>query len=329
MKRTPLTICFISICLVLMLVFSLTETAISASKPIKLKAISFLPPNTNQTKAFKDYIDRVNKKTKGKVILTFLGGPEVIPAREQVEALRNGVVDIAISPTAYQMRLVPINQAWSIFADKPWKERKSGLFDLISQGYLRAKMKLLGSMGRGSKMYFFLRKEVKRPGDLKGMKIRTIPNVRTILENLQCKGVTVPRGDIYIAMERGVLDGFLSPIDLVLKLGQQEVCKYWIDHGFLVSVVVTIANVKRWNSLPQDIQKILTETMEEIERDYYSRWFEYGENAKRKLIKAGVKRITFAPADAKKFLDVVRNGFYSDLKKADPQGAAKLMDLMK
>lgn len=327
MKKKSFINYLCTICLTLTLFVFIFDIAI-ASEPIKLKAISFINTNTEIAKVFIDYIDRVNKKTKDKMVITFLGGPEVIPAREQVGALRNGLVDLAIAPTAYQMKLVPSNLAWSISHYTPWEEKKSGFFDLMSQLYLEADMKLLGVTGRGGKMYFFLNRDVKTMEDLKGLRIRTIPNIRTILENFQSKGVTVPRSDVYIAMERGIIDGFLSPTDLVLELGQQEVCDYWIDHGFLVSPITYVSNVKKWRSFPKDIQEILSQTMKEIEKDYYSVWFANDKAAKEELIKAGIKKITFSSSDAKKFLDAVHNGFISDFERTDPQNAEKFRKLM-
>lgn len=313
---------------ILMFLSQMLTPGVTNAKTKEIKAISFLQSSSSEAKCFDEYIKRVNQKSQGDFKIKLLGGPEVIPANEQVQAIRNSVVDLAIAPVAYLSRTVPESMAWALSLDTPWEERTNGFLDFMSGFFEKANLHLLGVTGRGSKMYFFLNKEVASLQDLKGLKIRTTSNVSTLLKKLDCRGVTVPRGDIYVAMERKVIDGFLSPSPLVLEYGQQEVCKAWIDHGFLVSVISWIVNQKTWNELTPDVQKMLTSTMAELEKDFYPLWFQGDEKSKAILTEKGIKRIQFAPEDAKVFMNTVFQSYSEDLEKATPQNAEKLRGLM-
>jgi len=297
-------------------------------EPIKLNAVSFIATKTHTAKTFIEWIEMVNERAGGKMKIKFLGGPEVIPAREQVEALRTGVVDISISPIAYHSKIVPACIAWALSKDTPWEERKSGFFEHMSKLYEKANIHLLAEIGKGAEMYFFLNKEIKTLRELRGLKIRTIPTVATLLDKLGCKGVTIPRGDIYVAMERGLIDGFLSPPSLVIDLGQHEVTKCFVDHGFLVSVIVFGVNLDTWNSLPKDMQDLLSQTAEEIERIDYPRYFEIEAKAKERLVELGVKKIEFSPEDIKRFYAIVYESFSADLDRADPKNGSILKRLI-
>lgn len=326
MKRAAAAFTITALALFPLLSFSMAGSA--EGKELELKGISFLSMTTEHAKSFENFISKVNARAGGKMKITCLGGPEVIGANEQTQALRTGVVDIAIAPIAYQLNLVPEALVWTITMDEPWVERSAGLYEYLSGFYKKANMHLLGGTGRGAKMYFYLNKKVARPQDLNGMKIRSTSIVSTLLKKLGCKGVTVPRADFYVAMERGLIDGFPSPADVVLSLGQQEVCKYWIDHGFLVSVITWVVNENTWNKIPPDMQQLMSKTMEEMEREYYPRFFQLDIDCKKKLADQGVEKIEFSPADAKAFMKTVYESYSEDLDKATPN-AQKLRSFVK
>ena len=80
-KRCLLLLTMIGLVLALS---TLTFKAALASGPIEMKAVAFLPTTSIETKMFIEFIEDVQKKTGGVLKIKLLGGPEVIPAREQV-----------------------------------------------------------------------------------------------------------------------------------------------------------------------------------------------------------------------------------------------------
>ena len=51
--------------------------------------------------------NRLNKQTKRRLTISYIGGPEAISAFEQIEAVKNGLVDIAYLPPAYYVPQMP------------------------------------------------------------------------------------------------------------------------------------------------------------------------------------------------------------------------------
>jgi TRAP-type mannitol/chloroaromatic compound transport system substrate-binding protein len=64
-------------------------------------------------------------------------------------------------------------------------------------------------------------------------------------------------GDIYQALERGVVDGFCWPLVTIRPWGWQEVTKYVVGPTFYKVCHPLLVNVDKWNQIPPDIQKAL------------------------------------------------------------------------
>jgi TRAP-type C4-dicarboxylate transport system substrate-binding protein len=309
-----------------------TPVRIAAAPPpqvITLKAVTFIPKNTNESKMCLDYWATIEKKSQGRLKINYLGGPEVIPSVEQVEALRTGVVDIASAPGAYHMTLIPAAGAIQLTRDKPWEQRKSGFFDIMVELYEKINLRFLGRLEASQGFYVMTRFPVKNPRtDFKGRKIRTLDTYDSFLNALGTAGVVVPRTDIYTAMERGVIEGFLSNAPLVISLGQQEVIKYIIMPSLYSGPCSMDVNLTVWKKLPKDLQDLLANTMAEFERKYDPVWAKYDEEARAKLRAAKVQEITFSPEDTKWYVDLAYSTEWEDLVKLAPDYGPKLRKII-
>ena len=76
--------------------------------PVVLKAVSMVPRNHPfHEPQERIWIERVNEGLKDELQIKLIGGPEVIPPGEQIEAVRNNMVQIALLPTSYYKHLIP------------------------------------------------------------------------------------------------------------------------------------------------------------------------------------------------------------------------------
>ncbi|MBM4340114.1 MAG: hypothetical protein FJ110_11295, partial [Deltaproteobacteria bacterium] len=62
------------------------------SQAVELKMTTFLPKDDVNHTAWWAFVEEVNKKSKGDLVIKFIGGPEAVPAFKQFEAMRTGVV---------------------------------------------------------------------------------------------------------------------------------------------------------------------------------------------------------------------------------------------
>ena len=159
--------------------------------------------------------------------------------------------------------------------------------------------------------------------DFQKRKIRVLNTYDSFLKKIGAKGVVVPRVDVYTALERGVIEGQLGPPHLTVQLGQTEVTKYFISPMLYAGSIVTVANLKTWKKLPDDMKKLFTDTAIEFEKKYWPYWTEFLSKSYAKLKKAGLKEITFSPEDTKWYVDASQLSEWEEIiKKAPKKGPA-------
>jgi TRAP-type C4-dicarboxylate transport system substrate-binding protein len=301
------TIIFILIGVVFIVTLSFISS-ISVAAEIELKAVSFQPRHADRTKVFLMLIDAINERAKGKLKVKYLGGPEVIPSLEQGFAIKKGVADMTTIPSAFYEGLVPgvlMLGASQISVDE---ERKRGVHDIIAKMHEKAG---LFYMGRGdtrgvSQFAMVLRnKKVDKLSDLVGLKLGgTTVHVKGFAKELGMTFVLTKFSEVYPGLSRGVFDAFSNPPGTYVALGAQKAVKYMIDHYYLVSNIANIMNLKTWNGLTKDLQKIILETVKETEPKIADYLFEADKKARKAFLDAGVEFVKFSPTEADKFVSI-------------------------
>jgi TRAP-type C4-dicarboxylate transport system substrate-binding protein len=94
----------------------------AAEKPVTIKAVSAWAQNNKMNDAFWMLQKKVKEKSKGRLEMTWGGGPEAIPSFQLVEALRNGVVDVAWTAHTYNVAQLPVVEGAKLSKLTPWKE---------------------------------------------------------------------------------------------------------------------------------------------------------------------------------------------------------------
>lgn len=124
----------------------------------------------------------------------------------------------------------------------------------------------------GNQMGGWFKKEIKTVEDLKGLKMRIPGFAGEVLAKLGAKPTNIPPGELYTALERNTIDAleWVGP-SLDLRMGFHKIAPYyytgWHEPGTELQFMV---NEKAYNSLPKDLQKILTVAMKTAAYDMYS-----------------------------------------------------------
>src|SRR5213596_359351 len=106
--------------------------ALAAAQEVTLRVVSAFPENQYYVKRTVEWIDKANKEGKGVLQINFIGGPRAIPTFEVGNAVKTGVVDIAMSTGAFYTNVMPEADMLKL-AEKPVAEqRKNGAFDYIN-----------------------------------------------------------------------------------------------------------------------------------------------------------------------------------------------------
>ena len=124
----------------------------------------------------------------------------------------------------------------------------------------------------GNQMGGWFKKEINSVEDFKGLKMRIPGFAGEVLAKLGAKPTNISSGELYTALERNTIDAleWVGP-SLDLRMGFHKIAPYyytgWHEPGAELQFMV---NEKAYNSLPKDLQKILTVAMKAAAYDMYS-----------------------------------------------------------
>lgn len=305
----------------------------AGAEPVVLKMVGF----KEKTFLFEDetvglLADKVEKLSKGRLIIKFAGGPEVMRPFDMGIAVKKGVFQMASLPADFYTPLVPGAEVLIASECTPSEERKLGAYDLLLEMHKKAGLFYLGRTSAINVPEFLIssNKPVKTREDLKGLKIGAIsPAPAPSIGALGCTFSIVPAPEQYIALEKGVVDGILTTRKMFVSSSLFEVIKSFIDHPFFVGMATTIMNLDAWNQLPKELQDLLIKAQKEAEEEHAIKNTKLQQQLDQKMKDAGVKYIKFSPAEAEGYVKTIYSAFWDTQIKKYPKVGPELMKLLR
>ena len=236
--------------------FLVFGSGIAGAQEVTLKGITSFAEKTFYSRGFEKFIDKVNADGKGMIQINYIGGPKAMPPFEVGNALKSGVVDIANVTGAFYTNVMPEADAWKL-TERPMAElRKNGGFDYMAKLYdQKMNAVFLARHIDDNPFHLYLTKPIDKP-DLTGLKLRITPVYRDFFQALGATVVQTAPGEVYTALERGVVDGYGWPITGIFDLGWQEKTKYRVDPGFYnaeVSILINKTTLDKLNAAQRKV----------------------------------------------------------------------------
>ena len=298
----------------------IATTGVQAAE-LQLRAASFAPLDTTWGKPFQMFVDHVNEIGKG-VLQIRAVGPEAIPATEQPNAVRSGLVDmISTPPGMYKSAMVEAN-AQDLSNMTLAEQRASGGYDALN-AILKKRLnaQALTTFGTSVPFHIFLTKDnIKSEADLKGLRVRSQPIFSPLFESLGMSQSMIPIPEVYTALERGVVHGFGFAAWGLDDLGWDKLTKVRIDPGFYSVVVNVLINSNRLAKLTSEQRKVLDDSVTWFENMLLTYTKEVTEHNRAKQAAAGIKSVDFGPEFAKKARDL----YWKELERLSPQNIPAL-----
>lgn len=310
-------------------------TPVIAQQPIVLRGITPWTPDYDLSKGFFTFQQVVNEKLKGKVSVSYVGGPEVAAPNQQFQALKNGVVDVMLGAAAYYRTEVPMAWAVQFVSKTPPELRKSGYFDVMRKIHMDqgGVVYLANTAAGGGAFRIYMAKKIDKP-DFKGLKIRVSPVYTPLVTALGGAPISMPPGEIFTGLERKVVDGFGWTYTGIDTLGLHEVSKYVIDHPFYSLDTVVLMNKGVYDKLSPDLQQAMEEVGAELERRHSAYMVAQLKKEDERLRKLGLEFIKFSPADGERYVKAAYDAGWKDFAeknaaviKANPGLLEKLQQL--
>jgi TRAP-type C4-dicarboxylate transport system substrate-binding protein len=282
-----------------------------------LRVVSAFAENTTYVKNLDGMIKALNASGKGTLQLNFIGGPKAMPPFEVGNAVRTGVVDIGMTTGAFYTNIMPEADALKLTQLPGPELRKNGAVDLINKVWNeKANMQYLGRVIDFTPFHLYLTKKIDKP-DLTGLKIRITPVYRDFFQALGATVMQTAPGEVYTALERGVVDGYGWPINGIFDFNWHEKTKFRVDPGFYSAEVSLVMNLDKWKALTPAQKDVLMKNVIALENANDS-WKKVNSDDTRRQAASGIQVITFDAATSKKFYDQAYDIAWTNLIKASP-----------
>ena len=241
------------------------------AKEIVIKYAHGDPPDPIQSPAHGDAVtfkSLVEAATNGQVKVQVYPACQLGSEREMLEGVKVGTIEmcnvsegtvpgffpeISILSIPYLFESAPL--AWKVL-DGPFGR------DLMEEMRQKTGIRCLTITENGFRNFTNRIRPIKKPEDLKGLKIRTMehPGHMEMVKALGADPTPIAWGELYTALQQKVVDGQENPISLILTMKFYEVQKYLIMDGHIYSIDFTFMNDKFFEGLPKDVQRIVSDS---------------------------------------------------------------------
>lgn len=309
MKRHSLVWLFV--CLFAVGYFGGVPIACGQQKVVDLSVNWIFPPTHRHTALINDWAKDLEKRTNGRVKATIFPNNQLVAADKCYDGIVRGIADVGMSLCAYTRGKFPLTEV----IDLPMGASSGLKGTRIMNAFYKTfkpkefnEAKILLLHGHGPGLLHTSRNPVATLEDIKGLKIRCHGMSAKLVEKLGGAPVGMPIGDTYDALSRGIAEGVMCPYEALEGFRLGEVVKYTTESypvGYHATMFIAM-NLKKWNSLPPDIQKIMDDLSEEYIDKFGQRWDDIDTSAKDFILKRGNKIVPLAAGEGERWQKAVK-----------------------
>jgi TRAP-type C4-dicarboxylate transport system substrate-binding protein len=248
-----------------LMTFAALSGSATAADPIKLTYANFPPAPTFPCVQMERWKTEVEKRTGGKVAIQTFPGSTLLDAKNMMDGVIAGTADIGCLCMAYQPGRFLVTNSTSLplnFANA--KVASLVLWDL----YLKykpeefSKVKAL-TMFACAPSNIMSKKPVKTMADIKGLPLRASGGAAEILKAWEANVVGMPQSDVPEALQKGVIQGQFSSLEVMKDFKYAETCKFVTMTNTVIYPFAVVMNMDSWKKLPKDVQKVMDDMAKE------------------------------------------------------------------
>ena len=300
----------------------------AANAQTVLNGVGIAPINDPTIQPTLGWMKDVTAATNGRVTVRWKGGPEVVAAADQFDAVVDGVVEVGLNVAGYYDNRAPELRVFNLSQHTPWEERQNGFYEFMVQRHEKLGVRYVGRWLNNNPFYVFVKKPVNKLADLKGMKLRGAGTLYPpFMQALGTTPVNIPVPEIYTALERGMVDGFAHPALGFRHHGWHKIAKYIIDHPVWAPNATILINRKSWNAMPKDLQDLVIRTTADWERKDHASMGALRDKEWKEIQSEGVVLVKLPPEDAKRYQQLSLDVQWAYLEQKSPDLLPQLKKL--
>lgn len=217
-----------------------------------------------------EFSKKVQQKTGGALLIEVFPAGQLGNDPQILDGAKLGTIDMAMtgnpffSSFAPEMNVLDLPYLFRDY-DHAYKVLDGPIGIDLLKAVERSSLKGLGSLEIGFRNLTNSKRPVKKPGDVKGLKIRTTPNPAHLqaFRLLGANPVAMPFTEVYLALKTGTVDGQENPTNLIYTMKFHEVQKYMSLTGHAYTATNVVMNLKKYQELKPEQQKALHEALRE------------------------------------------------------------------
>lgn len=311
--------------LVCIALLTLLSTGVSAAEKITFKLAHNLERSHVVHQAFEEMAKEVKQLSDGKMTVRIYPSSQMGNARETMELLQNGALDMTKGSAS---DLESFDNVYSIY-NLPFLFKDLDHFNKVVFGEIGKEIMestkdkgffALSAYVAGTRS-FYAKKPITKPDDLKGLKIRVQASPTTIkmVELMGGSPTPISFGEVYTAMQQGVVDGAENNVPSWVQTRHIEIAKVFSEDEHASIPDFLVISTKTWNKLTPLQQQIISTAAKNSEVYQQKLWdkIDADTRAQAKVMGGEIVKVDKAPFRA------AVQPLFDDFKK-DPKQAALL-----
>jgi TRAP-type C4-dicarboxylate transport system substrate-binding protein len=333
MKKSRLECALFVFTGVIVLTLALSGPVFSYSEkdPMILKAAIDNPPGDMKAKTIKHFGDIVEQKTNGRIKFEYFYGGSLIRKPQFVDAVAKGIADISTGPVSFVTGKIPelsIFEVYGAYRLDKHLEMEQRVEPIMKELFKGKGIHHVLIQYSGSVVFPHKSKFLKSPEDWKGQKIRLGGRWQSELgKKWGASPVFLPPGELYIALQKGVIDGYMLIWDIIYGLKLYEVAPFHADTNFSNNAECVTMNLKKWETMTKEDQAIFSAAVNETKPWTFKETLKYYDELKKDLISKGVKIHTLTPEERSRYLQDAHS-LYPEVEKVSGPIGKRFIDAL-
>ena len=302
--------------------FALLSTGAFAAEKVTLKLAHNLERNHVVHQAFEEMAQEVKQLSKGKMTIRIYPSSQMGSARETMELLQNGALDMTKGSAS---DLESFDNTYSIY-NLPYLFKNQAHFNKVVFGEVGKEIMesskdkgffALSAYVAGTRS-FYANKPITKPEDLKGLKIRVqaSPTTLKMVELMGGSPTPISFGEVYTAMQQGVVDGAENNVPSWVQTRHIEIAKVFSEDEHASIPDFLIISTKAWDKLTPEQQQILTTAAKHSETWQQKAWDNVEAETRAQAKAMGGQIIAVDKASFRQAVQPLYDDFRKDAKQA-------------
>jgi len=260
-----------------------------------------LPPSHHISKGLVLFAGKVKEYSKGAIEVKVFDSAQLYKDTEIVEALQEGLIESGLVPVNKWSGMIPAADVFEMpFIYKDLSSIKkfidAGAGELLDKEFQKRAVKTLFWVDYGYIQFFNNKRPLTKPDDFKGLTMRSFSSGDAdTLKALGAAPTVMSSSEMYMALQRGTVDGATTGMPAAVSRKVQEVQKFMTEANYTTAQFVMQANLKWWEKLPQDQRDAILKAGREAEEWIRGAIAQSEDEAKKVIQKAGVQIHALTP----------------------------------